>query len=92
MTFRVLAPAVLALVIAAAGAAHADKVTPEQARQICSADFQKYCPNVQPGGGAIRACIRGHFMSFTKPCRRALWTLRGELRHDSGGAGGASPS
>jgi hypothetical protein len=90
MLFRVLVPAALALGLCLGGPAFADKVTPDQARQICAADFQKYCPGVQPGAGAIRACIKSHFMSFTKPCRKALWTVRGEMQHE--GAATNSPS
>jgi hypothetical protein len=84
---RVLAPAALAFGLAlACGAALADTVTVDQARQTCAADFTRYCPSAKPGTGDIRACIKGHFTSFTKPCKKVLWSLRAQMRSQHGGA------
>ena len=84
---RLLVPAALALGLAlACGAAAADPVTVDQARQTCAADFTKYCPDAKAGTGAIRVCIRAHFMSLTRPCRKVLWSLRSRMRNKNGGA------
>ncbi len=50
-------------------------------RQACASDIHKLCPDARPGpGGGMRACIRGHFLSFSDPCKRAIMTLRAERR------------
>jgi hypothetical protein len=86
MKLVVLASGLVALALAATAAVAADApLTADQVRATCSADFQKYCPDAK--GGATRACIRGHFMSFTKPCRHVLLNF-----HDtSHGSGAATP-
>jgi hypothetical protein len=86
MRRRVLVPAALALGLAlACGAAAADTVTVGQVREICAADFTKYCPTARAGTGDYRTCIKGHFMSFTKPCRKVLMSLRSQMRGQNGG-------
>ncbi len=62
------------------GAGSAPPATAAEVREICAADFQKACPDAKPGGGALKACAKAHFMSFTSPCRHALKALRAEMR------------
>jgi hypothetical protein len=86
MTPSRLSAAALALALLA-GAAAADQPTSAAAvREICAADFQKACPDAKPGGGALKACAKKHFMSFAYPCRHALKALRAQMRR-SGQAG-----
>jgi len=54
-------------------------------RAACAADFQKFCSDVQPGGGRIRACIAGHKDDLTPACRDALQQARAH-RPAAGGA------
>ena len=57
----------LALLSSAALAAEPDA----ELRQACEADVQKFCPDVQPGGGAIAKCMRQHAFSLSRQCRTA---------------------
>ena len=41
-------------------------------RSQCGSDFQKYCSNVQLGGGRATACLRSHASDLTPACRSAL--------------------
>ena len=87
MTLMRLAAAALAAALVAS-AASADP-TGADALKICSADFQKACPDAKPGGGALKACARAHFMSFSSPCKSALKALRARMQQ-SGGANATS--
>jgi len=39
---------------------------------VCRADFDKYCPNVVPGGGRVGACMREHKADLSDACKNAL--------------------
>ena len=41
-------------------------------RSQCGSEFQKYCSNVQLGGGRATACLRSHASDLTPACRSAL--------------------
>lgn len=41
-------------------------------RAKCAGDFQKFCSNVQAGGGRGVACLRAHQAELTPACRSAL--------------------
>jgi hypothetical protein len=45
-------------------------------REACAADFKKFCPDVQPGGGRMRACIAEHRDDLSQGCRDALQQAR----------------
>ena len=61
---------------AAAAPAAAQALTPRQEaralRAKCGGDFQKFCADVQPGGGRAAACLRAHATELTPACRAAL--------------------
>lgn len=40
-------------------------------RAACSADAQKFCAGVQPGGGRIVACLKDHKDSLSDQCKQA---------------------
>ena len=82
-----LSAAAFAFALFAVAAAAADApITAAGVREICAADFQKACPDAKPGHGALKACARAHFQSFTSPCKHALKALRAQMRK-SGQAG-----
>ena len=41
-------------------------------RQACSADFQHYCAEVQPGDSRFGTCAEQHFSEFSEACKQAL--------------------
>ena len=38
-------------------------------REACQADFEKYCPGVEPGGGRILECLGKHLDQLTPQCK-----------------------
>jgi len=78
------APAAPAATAAAAGSGPATATTAPPAQQLspreqahvlrsqCGGDFQKFCANVQLGGGRAVACLREHASELTPACRSAL--------------------
>lgn len=61
---------------AATAPAAAAPLTPRQEaralRAKCGGDFQKFCADVQPGGGRAVACLRAHATELTPACHAAL--------------------
>ncbi|HVM99446.1 MAG TPA: hypothetical protein VMT68_04445 [Caulobacteraceae bacterium] len=76
MTFLRFAAAAAALAFCA-GAASAASITAAEVREICKADFDKACPDAQPGHGALGKCARKHYREFDKPCQKALRSYHG---------------
>jgi hypothetical protein len=79
MSFLRTAGALAACLAAGAGAAQTPPPTPKL-RQICAADFQKLCPNVTPGHGALAQCVRGHVQELSSDCKSALMARREAMR------------
>ena len=45
---------------------------PVLAQPLCTADVQKYCSDVPPGGGRIQRCLHEHEAEISKECRARL--------------------
>lgn len=43
-----------------------------QTKEACGADVEKFCKDIQPGGGRIMKCLRGHESELSPDCRQAL--------------------
>ena len=41
-------------------------------RQACQADFEKYCPGVEPGGGRVIECLAQHLDRLTAECQKVV--------------------
>ena len=41
-------------------------------RTYCKADVERICPNVEPGGGRIKACLMEHKEQMSVGCAQAL--------------------
>lgn len=41
-------------------------------REACQADYEKYCPGVEPGGGRILECLSKHLDQLTPQCRSVV--------------------
>jgi len=64
-----------ALALAAASALAADdtkKGDGGPVRAACQADVQKLCPNIQPGEGRIKHCLRENRASVSDQCKAAI--------------------
>jgi len=45
-------------------------------RNYCKADIERLCPNVEPGGGRIKACLVANQDQMTVGCAKALKQLK----------------
>ena len=40
--------------------------------QVCRADYERHCHDVQPGGGRVLGCLSANAGKLSPPCRDAL--------------------
>lgn len=45
-------------------------------RTYCKADIERLCPNVEPGGGRIKACLMANKEQMSVGCAQALQKLK----------------
>ena len=48
----------------------------EMLRTYCKADIERLCPNVEPGGGQIKACLMAQKEQISVGCAEALEKLK----------------
>ena len=65
---------VCGVTVAGPGPAQQTPSTPTQTpmRQVCRADFQKFCADVRPGSGHVAQCLLAHRDGLSPGCRDAL--------------------
>ena len=61
---------ILGMVLALAPGAGMAQTAAE--REACQADFEKYRPGVQPGGGRVLECLGKHLDQFTPQCKSVV--------------------
>lgn len=89
MVHRIAAPALIAAALFCAGAATAQPGGGGGGmRQACQADFQKFCADVQPGGGARMQCMRQHAAELSDACKAAFVARQKAKESQSAGQGG----
>ena len=75
----------------AAGAALADDASTGEhsgggpRSRPCRPDLQKFCSDVQPGGGRIVACLKQHEADLSPACKEA-WAAHDKAHPHAGGA------
>jgi hypothetical protein len=67
---------VLALALGA-GVASAQQ---QQGRDVCKADVQKFCKDVQPGGGNLGKCLAQHDADLSAPCKEGIAKMRERVK------------
>ena len=48
----------------------------EEAKQICAADTEKFCKEIQPGEGRIAKCLNEHIEEISPDCRGKVSGLK----------------
>lgn len=48
----------------------------QKLRAACAQDIETLCPGVQPGGGRILQCLKGHQKEVTPECTAAIEEAR----------------
>ena len=51
-----------------------------EAQQACTGDMEKFCKDVQPGGGRILRCLRGHTQELSSACRKIAERTEEKMR------------
>jgi len=41
--------------------------------EICKPDIKRFCSEVPPGEGRIKACMKAHLPELSEPCKEALF-------------------
>jgi hypothetical protein len=60
-----------AIVVLSAAGVKAQQGHP--ALKACKPDIARFCSNVPPGGGRIKACMKAHLAELSEPCKEALF-------------------
>jgi len=50
----------------------------QEVKAACEGDVKRFCPNLEPGGGRIRGCLKEHSQELSAGCARALEQRRQE--------------
>lgn len=51
-----------------------------KAQQACTGDMEKFCKDVQPGGGRILKCLREHTQELSPACRQEIEKTKGKVQ------------
>lgn len=64
-----------AIVLAAFGLPGAHALSPEGEAVLnaCKPDIARFCGQVPPGEGRIKACMKSHLPELSEPCKEALF-------------------
>ena len=49
-------------------------------QQACTGDVEKFCKDVQPGGGRILKCLREHAQELSPACGQEIEKTRGKVQ------------
>ena len=41
--------------------------------RACKSDIARFCSNVAPGEGRVKACMKQHLPELSEPCKEALF-------------------
>jgi len=77
-TMKIVRTAILLLMVSTTMPAFAQGLEEEiQAlKTYCKPDIERLCPNVEPGGGRIKACLMAQRELLTVGCAQALQELK----------------
>lgn len=51
-----------------------------EAQQACTGDMEKFCKDVQPGGGRILRCLSEHTQDLSSACRKITEMTAGKMQ------------
>ena len=51
-----------------------------EAQKACTGDMEKFCKDVQPGGGRILKCLREHTEELSPACREVIEKTKGKVQ------------
>jgi len=51
-----------------------------EAQRACAGDMEKFCRDVQPGGGRILKCLRGYAQELSPACSQVIDKMKGKVQ------------
>jgi hypothetical protein len=51
-----------------------------QAQQACTGDMEKFCKDIQPGGGRILKCLKEHSQELSSSCSQEIEKAKGKIQ------------
>ena len=76
---RVLRSEMLVALALALGAGVAS-AQQHQGHDVCKTDVQKFCKDVQPGGGKVAKCLAQHDADLSAPCKEGIAKMRERVK------------
>jgi hypothetical protein len=62
-----------AILLLSASAAMAQSAAAKAVLGACKPDIARFCSQVPPGQGRIKACMKEHLPELSEPCKEALF-------------------
>ncbi|MGJ4928242.1 cysteine rich repeat-containing protein [Bradyrhizobium sp. HKCCYLS2038] len=53
-------------------AARAQTLPTDEQRTACLADYNRFCPDILPGGGRIIACMMRQYAQLSEACKKVM--------------------
>jgi hypothetical protein len=73
LTTRILAAGAILLLATSGAMAQKMGAGGRAVLQACKPDIARFCSQVQPGQGRIKACMKEHIHELSEPCKEALF-------------------
>ena len=70
---RLKALAAVAVLLLSASTAMAQSKAARATMRACKPDIARFCSQVPPGGGRIKACMKENIHQLSEPCKEALF-------------------
>jgi hypothetical protein len=68
-----IALAICAVLSLSATGAEAQSAAAKAVLGACKPDIKRFCSEVPPGNGRVRACMKAHLPELSEPCKEALF-------------------
>ena len=62
-----------AILLLSSSAAMAQSQAARAVLKVCKPDIARFCSQVQPGQGRIKACMKEHLQELSEPCKEGLF-------------------
>jgi hypothetical protein len=73
MSKRKILTAGIVLLLSTSGAMAQMRPGARAVLQACKPDIARFCSQVQPGEGRIKACMKEHLPELSEPCKEGLF-------------------
>lgn len=57
------------------------KAAMKEVKEACHEDYEKFCGDVEPGGGAIKKCMKQHEQELSQNCKDEVNKMKKKKHH-----------